>query len=84
MCASHGAFTKPHGAVRAKSWCDPASLSRGGGRNTGPSALVPAEFERTRWYPKDGELCLSRLKPEETLVEDRSASDVQIDRLTRV
>ena len=43
-----------------------------------------AEQERTRWYPKDGELCLSRLKPEETLVEDRSASDVQIDRLTRV
>ena len=63
-----------------------SSPPRGGGRgrNTGPPALVPAESERTRWYPKDGELCLSRLKPEETLVEDRSASDVQIDRLTRV
>jgi len=35
-----------------------------------------AEQERTRWDPKDGELCLSRLKPEETLVEDRSDSDV--------
>ena len=34
--------------------------------------------------PKDGELCLGRLKPEETLVEDRSGSDVQIDRPTRV
>ena len=36
--------------------------------------------ERTRWDPKDGELCLVRLKPEETLVEDRFDSDVQIDR----
>jgi hypothetical protein len=30
--------------------------------------------------PKDGELCLHRVKPEETLVEARSDSDVQIDR----
>ncbi|CAG8783874.1 6984_t:CDS:2, partial [Acaulospora morrowiae] len=28
----------------------------------------------------DGELCLNRVKPEETLVEARSGSDVQIDR----
>ena len=41
-----------------------------------------ATQERTRWDPKDGELCLRRLKPEETLVEDRSVSDVQIDRQT--
>ena len=47
--------------------------------------FVPeAEQERTRWDPKDGELCLSRSKPEETLVEDRSDSDVQIDRQTWV
>ncbi len=39
-----------------------------------------AEQERTRWDPKDGELCLGRMKPEETLVEVRSDSDVQIDR----
>ena len=37
------------------------------------------ETERTRWDPKDGELCLSRMKPEETLVEVRNSSDVQID-----
>ncbi len=43
-----------------------------------------AEQERARWDPKDGELCLSRSKPEETLVEDRSDSDVQIDRQTWV
>ena len=39
-----------------------------------------AYLERTRWDPKDGELCLNRVKPEETLVEARSGSDVQIDR----
>ena len=42
------------------------------------------ERKRARWDPKDGELCLRRLKPEETLVEDRSDSDVQIDRPTWV
>ena len=30
--------------------------------------------------PKEGELCVDRVKPEETLVEARSGSDVQIDR----
>ena len=38
------------------------------------------EFEHTCWDPKDGELCLNRVKPGETLVEARSGSDVQIDR----
>ena len=58
----------------------------GDGRTTGPSrSLVDeAEQERTCWDPKDGELCLSRTKPEETLVEVRSDSDVQIDRQTWV
>lgn len=36
--------------------------------------------ERTRWDPKDGELCLVRTKSGETLMEVRSDSDVQIDR----
>jgi hypothetical protein len=39
-----------------------------------------SEFEHTCWDPKDGELCLYRVKPGETLVEARSDSDVQIDR----
>ena len=43
-----------------------------------------ATQERICWDPKDGELCLSRTKPEETLVEVRSDSDVQIDRQTWV
>jgi hypothetical protein len=38
------------------------------------------ELEHKCWDPKDGELCLNRVKPEETLVEARSDSDVQIDR----
>jgi len=38
------------------------------------------KFEHICWDPKDGELCLNRMKPEETLVEVRSDSDVQIDR----
>jgi len=42
------------------------------------------ECEHARWDPKDGELCLSRAKPEETLVEARSDTDVQIVRQTWV
>ena len=38
------------------------------------------ECERVCWDPKDGELCLHRVKPGETLVEARSDSDVQIVR----
>lgn len=58
------------------------------GRGARPARLrgivLEAEQEYTRWDPKDGELCLSRTKPEETLVEVRSDSDVQIDRQTWV
>ena len=42
------------------------------------------ECEDTYWDLKDGELCLSRAKLEETLVEARSDTDVQIVRLTWV
>ena len=41
-------------------------------------------YEHTCWDPKDGELCLSRMKPEETLVEVRRDSNVQIDLQTWV
>ena len=43
-----------------------------------------SECEHTCWDPKDGELCLSRAKPGETLVEARRDSDVQIDLQTWV
>ena len=49
-----------------------------------PPASIPREnglsCEHVCWDPKDGELCLNRVKPGETLVEARSDSDVQIDR----
>ncbi|CAN6973440.1 unnamed protein product [Brassica rapa subsp. trilocularis] len=44
--------------------------------------LDPSRCENACRDPKDGELCLSRAKPEETLVEARSDTDVQIVRLT--
>ena len=73
--------TKPKGAMKVNAGRIPFR-----GRTTGPSRALgqEAEQERTRWDPKDGELCLSRTKPEETLVEVRSDSDVQIDRQTWV
>lgn len=82
-------FTKPKGAMKVKAYlkvCLGRIPSPGAGAL--PARLVrdvgEAERERTRWDPKDGELCLSRMKPEETLVEVRSDSDVQIDRRTWV
>jgi hypothetical protein len=42
------------------------------------------EYEHICMDPKDGELCLSRMKPGETLVEVRSDTDVQIVRQTWV
>ncbi|CAF2098425.1 unnamed protein product [Brassica napus] len=46
--------------------------------------LNPSRCEHACRDPKDGELCLSGAKPEETLVEARSDTDVQIIRLTWV
>ena len=49
-------------------------------RGVSCSLRAEAHPERTRWDPKDGELCLVRTKSGETLMEVRSDSDVQIDR----
>ncbi|CAN7022685.1 unnamed protein product [Brassica rapa subsp. trilocularis] len=46
--------------------------------------LDPSRCEHACRDPKDGELCLSGAKPEETLVEARSDTDVQIVCLTWV
>jgi hypothetical protein len=43
-----------------------------------------ASLEHGCCDPKDGELCLGRMKPGETLVEVQSGSDVQIDHGTWV
>ena len=82
--------TKPKGAMKVKAtvWAAQVGSLLARGRGAPPARLDrvvdEAEQERTRWDPKDGELCLSRMKPEETLVEVRSDSDVQIDRQTWV
>ena len=44
---------------------------------------VPA-LEELGWNPKSGELCLCRAKSEETLMEARSGTDVQIVQITQV
>ena len=65
------------------------SLTSTQGRATRPLArtydrLHATESKHCRWDPKDGELFPSRAKPEETLVEVRSVTDVQIVRWTWV
>lgn len=89
MCASQWVLNRPRGAMKAKvvpqrrPSRDPRSCR--GAPTTRPVRLAGgAECERTRWDPKDGELCPDRTTPEETLVEVRSGSDVQIDRQIRV
>jgi hypothetical protein len=62
--------------MKVKSW-DPCHE---GHRRPNQTFCDGFEAERVCWDPKDGELCLDRVKPEETLVEARSDSDVQIDR----
>ena len=83
-------LSKPSGAAKVKGGLGPPEV---GSRRPAAAGAPPADLvrsvgeveqERTRWDPKDGELCLSRTKPEETLVEVRSDSDVQIDRRTWV
>ena len=98
MCASLGA-TKHQGAVKAKAcalrslrgdpFATPARALRrripgASAKGVGLPAPGQAHLERTCWDPKDGDLCPARTKPGETLVEVRSDSDVQIDRLSRV
>ena len=86
MCEPWGS-TKPKGTMKVKAFLQ-VSLGRipsfgGGARLARLRGIVPeAEQEYTRWDPKDGELCLSRTKSEETLMEVSSGSDVQIDRQT--
>ena len=44
---------------------------------------INLEFEHNCFDPKDGDLYLGWVKPEETLVEARSDTDVQIVRQIR-
>lgn len=80
---------KTRGRSEGEGMARPAlgGISPFGERTVGPSRHRRdggRETERMCRDPKDGELCPGRSKPEETLVEDRRGSDVQIDRPTRV
>ena len=66
--------------TRARNESESWDLCRGEHRRPAQSFCDGAAVEHVCWDPKDGELCLNRVKPEETLVEARSDSDVQIDR----
>ena len=71
--------------VRVQGWQTPVRNESDSGWTFAQSAGLNPSGERsgcehTCWDPKDGELCLNRVKPGETLVEARSDSDVQIDR----
>lgn len=87
--ASQRVPSSPHGAMKVKAgarrsrW-DPRSSERGAPPARLSRSAGEVEHERARWYPKDGELCLGRAKPGETLVEARSGPDVQIGRPTWV
>ena len=82
-----GTFYKPKGEMKVKVGLvvDGGRMARVTMRVRTPGASrvslrAEAHPERTRWDPKDGELCLVRTKSGETLMEVRSDSDVQIDR----
>ena len=66
--------------TRARNESESWDLCRGEHRRPDQTFCDGSAVEHVCWDPKDGELCLNRVKPEETLVEARSDSDVQIDR----
>jgi len=71
----------PKGVAKAKrAWSGTGVSAQR--RPAANSLRVTAAQERVCSDPKGGELCLSRAKPEETLVEARSDPDVQIGRQT--
>ena len=73
--------TKPKGAMRVKASSTQAEgrSLRGAGSGLACPIAGGEYLEHTCWDPKDGELCLARMKSGETLMEVRSDSDVQID-----
>ena len=87
MCKCLGVETRARNESKGWPWLSEVGNLPLGGWHYRPIMSLRGErfeFEHICWYPKDGELCLSRVKPGETLVEARSDSDVQIDRLTWV
>ena len=68
--------------MKVKAFSEAEVGTRKGALSTASFALRERfELEHICWDPKDGDLCLDRVKPGETLVEARSDTDVQIVRL---
>jgi hypothetical protein len=53
--------------TRARNESESWDLCRGGHRRPDQTFCDGSAVERVCWDPKDGELCLNRVKPEETL-----------------
>ena len=78
-------LTKLSGAVKAKSSLSAQGKIRKAHSRDFQSTSLRWEYtEHKCWDPKDGELCMARLKSGETLMGDCSNSDVQIDRRSSV
>ena len=73
-------LTKLKGAVKAKSSLSARGMTRKVQSRDFQSTSHCWEYaEHKCWDPKDGELCLARMKSGETLMEVCSGSDVRID-----
>ncbi len=70
---------KVKGAARPRGGMRRATV--GAAPSTDLDNLDRFECEHTCWDPKESELCLHRVRPDESLVEARSDTDVQIVRL---
>ena len=79
---SEAAVTRGHEQQHAASRGDDNAPRDGAAAADRAPSRRRVEREHVWWDPKDGELCLGRAKPGETLVEARSDTDVQIVRLT--
>src|SRR6202035_3702206 len=66
--------------TRARNESESRDTCHGEHRRPDQTFCDGSAVERVCRDAKDGELCLNRVKLEETLVEARSDSDVQIDR----
>ena len=79
MCECLGEI-KPERGMKVKGRTFPPKGDRTASRSIVrlPAMACGFEQEHICWDPKDGELCPSRMKPEETLVEVRRGPDVQI------
>ena len=73
-------LTKLRGAVKAKSSLSARGTIRKAQSRDFQSTSHRWEYaEHKCWDPKDGELCVARMRSGETRLEVRSGSDVQFD-----